>query len=88
MRRLSGFLILFQKLGLSLAKRENPASPAGAQEGRNHWFLPSCEAPVSFRIARRKSENGDRSEKEYDSWVTLLQGRSSFSVSFYSLTGE
>ena len=31
MRRLSGFSLSFQKLGFSLAKRENPASPAGAQ---------------------------------------------------------
>lgn len=31
MRRLSGFSLSFQNLGFLLAKRENPASPAGAQ---------------------------------------------------------
>lgn len=36
---LSGFSLLFQKLGFSLAKRENPASPAGAQEEENQGSL-------------------------------------------------
>lgn len=39
MRRLSGFSLSFQKLGFSLAKRENPASPAGAQEEENQGSL-------------------------------------------------
>ena len=49
---------------LSLAKRNELAYAAGAQEGRHRWFLPSCESPVSFGSARRKSETGDRCEKE------------------------
>lgn len=39
MWRLSGFSLSFQKLGFSLAKRENPASPAGAQEEENQGSL-------------------------------------------------
>ena len=31
MRHLGGFSLSFQKSGFSLVKRENPASPAGAQ---------------------------------------------------------
>lgn len=36
---LSGFSLSFQKLGFSLVKRENPASPAGAQEEENQGPL-------------------------------------------------
>ena len=49
MRHLSGFLLSFQKLGFSLVKRENPASPAGAQEGRHQWFPPSDFLPFPER---------------------------------------
>ena len=63
MRRLSGFLLSFQKLGFSLAKRENPASPAGAQEGRHQWFPPSDFLPFP-KIIWCKPETDDRCEKE------------------------
>ena len=63
MRRLSGFSLSFQKLGFSLAKRENPASPAGAQEGRHQWFPPSDFLPFP-KIIWCKPETGDRCEKE------------------------
>ena len=62
-RHLSGFSLSFQKLGFSLAKRENPASPAGAQEGRHQWFPPSDFLPFP-KIIRCKPETGDRFEKE------------------------
>ena len=62
-RRLSGFSLSFQKLGFSLAKRENPASPAGAQEGRHQWFPPSDFLPFP-KIIWCKPETGDRCEKE------------------------
>ena len=61
-RRLSGFSLSFQKLGFSLAKRENPASPAGAQEGRHQWFPPSDFLPFP-KIIWCKPETGDRCEK-------------------------
>ena len=63
MRRLSVFPLSFQKLGFSLAKRENPASPAGAQEGRHQWFPPSDFLPFP-KIIWCKPETGDRCEKE------------------------
>ena len=63
MRRLSGFSLSFQKLGFSLAKRENPASPAGAQEGRHQWFPPSDFLPFP-KIIWCKPETGDLCEKE------------------------
>lgn len=63
MRRLSGFPLSFQKLGFSLAKRENPACPAGAQEGRHQWFPPSDFLPFP-KIIWCKPETGDRCEKE------------------------
>ena len=63
MRRLSVFSLSFQKLGFSLAKRENPASPAGAQEGRHQWFPPSDFLPFP-KIIWCKPETGDRCEKE------------------------
>ena len=62
MRRLSGFSLSFQKLGFSLAKRENPASPAGAQEGRHQWFPPSDFLPFP-KIIWCKPETDDRCEK-------------------------
>ena len=62
-RRLSWFSLSFQKLGFSLAKRENPASPAGAQEGRHQWFPPSDFLPFP-KIIWCKPETGDRCEKE------------------------
>ena len=61
-RRLSGFSLSFQKLGFSLAKRENPASPAGAQEGRHQWFPPSDFLPFP-KIIWCKPETDDRCEK-------------------------
>ena len=76
MRRLSGFSLSFQKLGFSLAKRENPASPAGAQEGRHQWFPPSDFLPFP-KIIWCKPETGDRCEKE--------NGRGFF-LSYRSLT--
>ena len=76
MRRLSGFSLPFQKLGFSLAKRENPASPVGAQEGRHQWFPPSDFLPFS-KIIWYKPETGDRCEKE--------NGRGFF-LSYRSLT--
>ena len=63
MRHLSGFSLSFQKLGFSLAKRENPASPAGAQEGRHQWFPPSDFLPFP-KIIWCKPENSDLCEKE------------------------
>ena len=72
-RCLSGFSLSFQKLGFSLAKRENPASPAGAQEGRHQWFPPSDFLPFP-KIIWCKPETGDRCEKE--------NGRGFFFVSF------
>ena len=63
MRRLSGFSLSFQKSGFSLAKRENSASPAGAQEGRYQWFPPSDFLPFP-KIIWCKPETGDRCEKE------------------------
>ena len=63
MRHLSGFSLSFQKLGFSLAKRENPASPAEAQEGRHQWFPPSDFLPFP-KIIWCKPETGDRCEKE------------------------
>ena len=63
MRRLSVFSLSFQKLGFSLAKRENPASPAGAQEGRHQWFPPSDFLPFP-KIIWCKPENSDLCEKE------------------------
>ena len=62
MRRLSGFSLSFQKLGFLLAKRENPASPAEAQEGRHQWFPPSDFLPFP-KIIWCKPETGDRCEK-------------------------
>ena len=62
MRRLSGFSLSFQKLGFSLAKRENPASPVEAQEGRYQWFPPSDFLPFP-KIIWCKPETGDRCEK-------------------------
>ena len=76
MRRLSGFSLSFQKSGFSLAKRENPASPAGAQEGRHQWFPPSDFLPFP-KIIWCKPETGDRCEKE--------NGRGFF-LSYRSLT--
>ena len=61
-RRLSGFSLSFQKLGFSRAKRENPAFPAGAQEGRHQWFPPSDFLPFP-KIIWCKPETGDRCEK-------------------------
>ena len=61
-RRLSGFSLSFQKLGFSLAKRENPASPVEAQEGRYQWFPPSDFLPFP-KIIWCKPETGDRCEK-------------------------
>ena len=74
MRRLSGFSLSFQKLGFSLAKRENPASPAGAQEGRHQWFPPSDFLPFP-KIIWCKPETGDRCEKENGRGFFLPHGR-------------
>ena len=78
MRRLSGFSLSFQKLGFSLAKRENPASPAGAQEGRLQWFPPSDFLPFP-KIIWCKPETGDRCEKENGRGFFLFVSFSSYS---------
>ena len=55
--------IIIPELGFSLAKRENPASPAEAQEGRHQWFPPSDFLPFP-KIIWCKPETCARCEKE------------------------